>query len=169
MRGASQQFFYFPLLTISQLLRHSPSLSSSDDPGRCDTFSASSSSSSDETVSSIAEEKAIEAGISGPLRAPIRIDALRLVDLSNRTSAVLRSQDAEVLFHNDPIVAVLRTFGYLSRVIVAPALSVVRYDEFLDAIARHANDYDSPKVIIPWSRGAASVLDEEDGRPSQPF
>ncbi|KAJ7682120.1 Sodium/hydrogen exchanger family-domain-containing protein [Mycena polygramma] len=143
-------------MTLSQLLQHSPSSSSSDD-----------------TVSSIAEEKAIEAGISSPLRAPIRIDALRLIELSNRTSAVLKSQEAEVLLHNDPIVAVFRTFGYLSRVIVSAALSVVSYDEFPDAIARHADDHDSQMVIIPWSRGATSVLDEEEpgqtAGPRNPF
>ncbi|KAJ6560286.1 Sodium/hydrogen exchanger family-domain-containing protein [Mycena capillaripes] len=116
-----------------------------------------------ETASSIAEEKALEAGgPPSPLHSPIRIDALRLIELTNRTSAVLKSQEADVLLHNDPIVSVFRTFGYLSRVIVSAALSVVNYDEFPDAIAKHAADFDSQMVIIPWSRGATSVLAEEE-------
>jgi hypothetical protein len=75
---------------------------------------------------------------------------------------VLKSQEADVLLHNDPIVSVFRTFGYLSRVIVSAALSVVSYDEFPDAIAEHAAEFESQMVIVPWSRGATSVLAEEE-------
>jgi hypothetical protein len=113
-------------------------------------------------ASTLAEEKALEAALPSPLRAPIRIDALRLIELTNRTSAVLKSQEADVLLHNDPIVSVFRTFGYLSRVIVSAALSVVSYDEFPDAIAEHAAEFESQMVIVPWSRGATSVLAEEE-------
>jgi len=103
-----------------------------------------------------------------PTLAPISVDALRLIELTNRTSAVLRSQEADALLHNDPIVSVFRTFGYLNRLVVSAALSVVGYDEFPDAIAQHAAEFGSQMVIIPWSRGATSVLaeEEEPGRTS---
>ncbi|KAI9447948.1 cation/H+ exchanger [Lactarius indigo] len=48
-------------------------------------------------------------------RPPISIDALRLVELTERTSAVLRSQAADTLVHNDPVVSVFRTFGRLNH------------------------------------------------------
>ncbi|KAJ7462076.1 Sodium/hydrogen exchanger family-domain-containing protein [Mycena latifolia] len=112
-------------------------------------------------ASTTAEEKALEALPSPPLQPRISIDALRLIELSNRTSAVLKSQEADVLLHNDPIVSVFRTFGYLNRLVVSAALSVVGYDEFPDAIAQHAVDSDTQMVILPWSRGATSVLAEE--------
>ncbi|KAJ7506567.1 Sodium/hydrogen exchanger family-domain-containing protein [Mycena galericulata] len=116
-------------------------------------------------ISSAADEKALEAFPSlphTPLHAPISIDALRLIELTNRTSAVLKSQEADALLHNDPIVSVFRTFGYLNRLVVSAALSVVAYDEFPDAIAQHATEFDSQMVIIPWSRGVTSVLQEAD-------
>ncbi|KAJ7098661.1 Sodium/hydrogen exchanger family-domain-containing protein [Mycena belliarum] len=116
-------------------------------------------------VSLSAEEKALEALPTltpSPLQARVSIDALRLIELSNRTSAVLKSQEADVLLHNDPIVSVFRTFGHLNRLVVSAALSVVGYDEFPDAIAQHALEFESQMVILPWSRGATSVLAEEE-------
>ncbi|KAJ7628091.1 potassium:hydrogen antiporter [Mycena rosella] len=137
-------------MTLSQLLQSPSSLAPS--------------------LTSVAEEKALEA-MSGlpysPLSPRISIDALRLIELTNRTSAVLKSQEADVLLHNDPIVSVFRTFGFLNRLVVSAALSVVGYDEFPDAIAEHAIEFGSQMVIVPWSRGATSVLmdeEEEHGR-----
>ncbi|KAJ6515377.1 Sodium/hydrogen exchanger family-domain-containing protein [Mycena sanguinolenta] len=97
-------------------------------------------------------------------RGRTKIDALRLVELTNRTSAVLKSQEADLLLHNDAIVSVFRTFGYLNRIIVSAALSVVNHDDFPDAIEQHAANSESQMVIIPWSRGATSVsvLDEAE-------
>ncbi|KAJ7246597.1 potassium:hydrogen antiporter [Mycena haematopus] len=95
-------------------------------------------------------------------RGRTKIDALRLVELTNRTSAVLKSQEADLLLHNDPIISVFRTFGYLNRIVVSAALSVVNHDDFPDAIAQHAADSESQMVILPWSRGATSVLDEPE-------
>ncbi|CAK5263159.1 unnamed protein product [Mycena citricolor] len=112
-------------------------------------------------VSSVAEEKAVEAhGISPIPGANVSIDALRLIELTNRTSAVLRSQESDHLLHNDPILSIFRTFGTLNRLSVSAALSVVNYDEFPDAIAQHARNADSQMVILPWARGATY---EEDG------
>ncbi|KAJ6536736.1 Sodium/hydrogen exchanger family-domain-containing protein [Mycena vulgaris] len=116
-------------------------------------------------ISSAADEKALEALPSlphSPLQSRISIDALRLIELTSRTSAVLKSQEADVLLHNDPIVSVFRTFGYLNQLVVSAALSVVSYDEFPDAITQHAAEFGSQMVILPWSRGATSVLEEEE-------
>ncbi|KAJ7129154.1 potassium:hydrogen antiporter [Mycena epipterygia] len=116
-------------------------------------------------VSTSADDKALEAMPSlahSPLQERISIDALRLIELTNRTSAVLKSQEADILLHNDPIVSVFRTFGYLNRLVVSAALSVVGYDEFPDAIAQHATEFGSQMVVLPWSRGATSILEESE-------
>ncbi|KAJ7859959.1 Sodium/hydrogen exchanger family-domain-containing protein [Mycena olivaceomarginata] len=109
------------------------------------------------------DDKALEAA-SPPTqwRSRTQIDALRLVELTNRTSAVLKGQAADLLLHNDPIVSVFRTFGYLNRITVSAALSVVNYDDFPDAVAQRATEFGSQMVIIPWSRGATSVLEEQE-------
>ena len=127
-------------MTLSQLL-HSPSALPSVS-----------------TLSSI-NEKAVEAGFT-PTPA-ITIEALRLIELTNRTSAVLRSQEADSLIYNDPVVSVYRTFGQLNHFNVSANLSVVNFDEFPETIANHVTDTKSEMVIIPWPRGTTSVLEEE--------
>ncbi|KIY51657.1 hypothetical protein FISHEDRAFT_64170 [Fistulina hepatica ATCC 64428] len=87
---------------------------------------------------------------------PIAVDALRLFELSARTSAVLLSHDSDQLVLNDPVMSVFRTFGRLNRLHVSAAVSVVPHDEFPDAIETHVREASSQMVIIPWARGAAS-------------
>ncbi|KAJ7038020.1 Sodium/hydrogen exchanger family-domain-containing protein [Mycena alexandri] len=97
-------------------------------------------------------------------RPRINLDVLRLIELTNRASAMLKSQDS-VLLHNDPIVSILRTFGFLNHMLVSAALSVVGYDDFPAAIARHASEFGSQMVILPWSRGATVLEEEEETKP----
>lgn len=110
------------------------------------------------------DEKAIEAGFSNPQRAPrpaVVVEVLRLMELTSRASAVLRSQQADALVHNDPVVSIYRTFGKIHNLKVSASLSVVNFDEFPETISRHVQDTGSQMVIIPWPRGTTSVLDEK--------
>lgn len=109
------------------------------------------------SVSSVDEKAAIE---SSP-RSPVTIEALRLIELTNRTSAMLRSQEAESLIFNDPVVTAYRTFGQLNRLAVSANLSVVNQLDFAEAVASHASSTRSQMVIVPWPRGATHVLDEQ--------
>lgn len=110
------------------------------------------------------DEKAIEAGLPALPKAAaatasphITIDALRLIELTDRTSAVLKSQASESILHTDPVVSVFRTFGYLNRMSVTASLNVVSHDEFSQSISNHARDSDSQLVIVPWCRGGSTI------------
>ncbi|KAJ7185391.1 hypothetical protein C8R46DRAFT_881468, partial [Mycena filopes] len=92
-------------------------------------------------------------------RSRINVGVLRLIELTSRASVMLKSQDS-VLLHNDPVISIFRTFCHLNHMLVSAALSVVGYDDFPGAIARHATEFGSQMVILPWSRGA-TVLEEE--------
>lgn len=100
----------------------------------------------------------------------VTIDALRLIELTNRTSAVIKSQEAEALIYNDPVISVYSTFGTLNRLSVSASLSVVNYDEFPESIAQHVHNSGSDMVLIPWARGTTSVLSAEvDEVPHSPL
>ncbi|KAF7316449.1 hypothetical protein MIND_00163900 [Mycena indigotica] len=123
--------------------------------------------------SSVGSEKEMEANIPSlspePRSVHVAVDALRLIELSNRTSGVMKSQEADSLLHNDPIVSVFRTFGHLSRLAVGAALSVVEHAEFPEAIANHATESGSQMIIVPWARGATSTEDTEAIGARNPF
>lgn len=126
-----------PAMTLSQLL--------------CPSSSSSSS------LSSIDEKAAMQTN----WNSPIAIEVLRLIELTNRTSALLKSQEAESLIYNDPIVSTYRTFGQLNHVAVSANLSIVNQVDFADAVATHASSTRSQMVIVPWARGATHVLEEQ--------
>jgi hypothetical protein len=112
-------------------------------------------------------EKAIDAKEDGPDSAlkpirvpPITVGVLRLIELTDRTSAVFKSREASSFVYNDPAISIYRTFGQLNRLNVIANLSVVSQDQFPDTIAKHASETGSQMTIIPWPRGVTS-MDEE--------
>jgi len=89
--------------------------------------------------------------------------------LTDRTSAVLKSQAADSIIHTDPVVSVFRTFGYLNRISVSAALNVVTYDEFSSSISNHAREYESQLVIVPWCRGGGAIEEGTTATAHNPF
>jgi len=92
---------------------------------------------------------------------PVVIEALRLMELTTRTSAVIKSQESDSLLYNDPLVSAYRTFGQLNQLTVNPNISVVNSAEFAQAISDHVSSTRSQMVIIPWARGVTSVSEED--------
>jgi len=125
-------------MTFMQLIR-SPSSASS-----VTLASTSSSGTNEKTSGSLTPP-----GLVPPASSEVTVSALRLIELTNRTSAVLKSQEAESVLRNDPIISVFRTFGNLNRFLVSAALSVVSYDEFPTVVADFAYKHDSQMVVIP--------------------
>jgi len=128
------------IMTITQLLSNSSSHS----------IPALSESSSDEKAS-IREISTFR---------PVSMEALRLIELTERTSAVMMSAEADYVLQTDPIVSVFRTFGALNHVPVRANISVVNYDEFSNSVARHVDESSSQMLLVPWK---ASVNDDAAG------
>ncbi|KAG6853435.1 hypothetical protein C0991_004435 [Blastosporella zonata] len=104
-----------------------------------------------------------------PVSPRISIYALRLIELTSRTSAVLKSKAADSLVFTDPVVSVFRTFGQLNNLLVSAALSVVSHEDFPSAVSKHVVETDSQMVIVPWSRGSTEIDDETDTGAHNPF
>jgi hypothetical protein len=117
------------VMTITQLLSNSSHLS----------LSTSSDSGSEEKAS--AKE--------APLFRPVSVDALRLIELTERASAVMMSAESDYILQTDPLVSVFRTFGTLNRVPVKAHISVVSYDEFPNSVARHVEHSSSQMLLVP--------------------
>lgn len=80
----------------------------------------------------------------------ISIDAIRLVELTERTSAVLKSHVADALIRTDPVLSVFRAFGRLNHFSMSASLSVINYDEFATHVADHVRGSGSQMVVVPW-------------------
>ncbi|KIJ17578.1 hypothetical protein PAXINDRAFT_167578 [Paxillus involutus ATCC 200175] len=89
----------------------------------------------------------ITSGINKP---DVSVNALRLIELSDRTSAVMKSSVADTLIHTDPLLGIFRMFGELNDLPVSTSLSVVPYDDLAQSVADHAKRHASQLVLLPW-------------------
>ncbi|KAL1667018.1 Sodium/hydrogen exchanger family-domain-containing protein [Schizophyllum commune] len=98
------------------------------------------------------------------------IEALRLIELSDRTSAVMRSNAhaAETLAATDPVLSVFRMFGQLNGFQMNSALSIVPYDDLAYRIAEHARDRGVEMIMVPWLPSVPFPTSEDATAPTTP-
>jgi hypothetical protein len=85
-----------------------------------------------------------------PVRSRVSVEALRLVELSDRTSAVMKSWAAESVLQTDPILGIFKMFGLLNDFPIRTALSIVPYDDLAHSVTEHAQAWGSDLIILPW-------------------
>jgi hypothetical protein len=81
---------------------------------------------------------------------PVSIDALRLIELSDRTSAVMKSSTSDTLLHTDPLLGIYRMFADLQGLPVSTHLSIVSYDDLAHSVVDHAKNAYSDLIVLPW-------------------
>ncbi|KAJ7642763.1 Sodium/hydrogen exchanger family-domain-containing protein [Mycena polygramma] len=80
----------------------------------------------------------------------VSIDALRLIELSDRVSAVMKSSASESLLLSDPLLAIFRMFGQLHDLRISTFLSIVTFDDLAYSVKEHARNNSSDMIILPW-------------------
>ncbi|KAG6899749.1 hypothetical protein C0993_007236 [Termitomyces sp. T159_Od127] len=111
-----------------------------------------------------------------PSRSPhnppaLSIEALRLIELSDRTSAVMKSSVADSLLRTDPLLAIFKMFGQLNALPITPSIAIVPYDDLSYSVAEHAVNHDSDVIMLPWmppfvTPPASLPVATHDGQPS---
>ncbi|EPQ54638.1 hypothetical protein GLOTRDRAFT_77272 [Gloeophyllum trabeum ATCC 11539] len=81
----------------------------------------------------------------------VAVDALRLIELSDRTSAVMKgSAPVETMIQTDPLLGIFRMFGELNDLPVSSSLSIVTYDSLASNVVEHARENFSQLILLPW-------------------
>lgn len=91
-------------------------------------------------------------------KAPASVDALRLMELTERTSAVMKVAEYDETLQADPLVNVFRAFVRLNRLPIQTAMQVVPIDEFSSTVVTRAQKTKSDLVILPWTLSSAGLL-----------
>lgn len=78
------------------------------------------------------------------------VEALRLIELSDRVSAVMRSSVTDTLIHTDPLLSIFKMFGQLNDINITPSMSIVKYEDMSYSVAERARNYDSDMILLPW-------------------
>jgi len=76
--------------------------------------------------------------------------ALRLIELADRPSDVMKSSATNSLLHTDPLIAVFRAFAELNGLPVSSALSIVPFNALATSVADHVSAVSTQLVLIPW-------------------
>ena len=78
------------------------------------------------------------------------INALRLIKLSDRVSAVMKCYDTAALLHSDPVLSIYRMFTLLQGINISSELEVVPEEEMVGCTLDKANGFGADMIIIPW-------------------
>lgn len=101
------------------------------------------------------------------------INALRLIKLTDRVSAVMKSHEISTLLHTDPLLCVFRMFALLQGIDVYGEVDVVPEEEMAERVLEGGERFGAEMVVVPWVVHSASASGTggtgvgTDGRQSQ--
>lgn len=84
-------------------------------------------------------------------KRPFEVHGLRMLELTERTSSVMRVSEADDLSLRDPIVNTFRTFAQLNNVSVSGEVSIVPESSYAETLNSQAAEHHSDLVLLPWS------------------
>lgn len=106
-----------------------------------------------------APAKPSEGALGSRKQRPFTVHGLRLLELTERDSSVMKVAEADEYSAFDPVVNTFRTFGRLQNVPVSGEVAVVPDSYYADTLTSRANEMCSEMMILPWSEtGAMSEL-----------
>ncbi|KAJ7224156.1 Sodium/hydrogen exchanger family-domain-containing protein [Mycena pura] len=78
------------------------------------------------------------------------IEAFRLMELSDRVSAVMKSSASESLILSDPLLSIFRMFCQLHDLRISTALSIVPFDDLAANVVQQAQNSGAEMIVLPW-------------------
>ncbi|RYP81335.1 hypothetical protein DL770_005926 [Monosporascus sp. CRB-9-2] len=93
-------------------------------------------------------------------KRPLEVHALRILELTERTSSVMRVTDGDDYTSRDPVVNAFRTFSQLHDVAVSSNVAVAPESLYAQTVVTQASDQGSDFVLIPWSEVGSNTEDQ---------
>ncbi|OTB02181.1 hypothetical protein M426DRAFT_322889 [Hypoxylon sp. CI-4A] len=93
-------------------------------------------------------------------KRPLEVHGLRLVELTERTSSVMKVAEVDEYSRRDPVVNAFRSFSQLHDVAASGNVVVAREDSYAQTVATQASNQESDFVLIPWSEVGSNKEDQ---------
>ncbi|KAI1134121.1 Sodium/hydrogen exchanger family-domain-containing protein [Hypoxylon sp. FL0543] len=93
-------------------------------------------------------------------KRPLEVHGLRIVELTERTSSVMKVTEGDDYARRDPVVNAFRTFSQLHDVAVSGNVVIAPEDSFAQAVVTQASKQESDFVLIPWSEVGSNKEDQ---------
>lgn len=91
---------------------------------------------------------------SGPQR-PLEVHGLRMLELTERLSSVMKESEADDWSNRDPVVNAFHTFGQLNNVAVSGEVQFAPETQYAAMLGERATDNTSDMVLLPWSESGS--------------
>ena len=84
-------------------------------------------------------------------KMPLQLHAVRLMELTDRESSVMKVSEIDEYTTRDPILNTVRTFGQLNQIAVAGAVVVTPESSYASCLTEKVSEIKPDLLIIPWS------------------
>ena len=84
-------------------------------------------------------------------KMPLQLHAVRLMELTDRESSVMKVSEIDEYTTRDPILNTVRTFGQLNQIAVAGAVVVTPETSYATSLTDKVSDIKPDLLVIPWS------------------
>lgn len=90
---------------------------------------------------------------------PLEVHGLRMLELTERLSSVMKESEADDWSNRDPVVNAFHTFGQLNNVAVSGEVQFAPEGQYAAMLGERASDHASDMMLLPWSEsGSLSEL-----------
>lgn len=86
---------------------------------------------------------------------PLEVHGLRMLELTERLSSVMKGSEADDVSRRDPVVNAFHTFGQLNNVAVSVEVQFAPEAQYAAMLGERASDYTSDMVLLPWSESGS--------------
>ena len=86
---------------------------------------------------------------------PLEVHGLRMLELTERLSSVMKESEADDCSHRDPVVNAFHTFGQLNNVAVSGEVQFAPEAQYAAMLGERASDHASNMVLLPWSESGS--------------
>ena len=88
-------------------------------------------------------------------RRPLEVHGLRILELTERLSSVMKESEVDDWSRRDPVVNAFHTFGQLNNVAVSGEVQYAPEAQYAAMLSERATDHTSDMVLLPWSESGS--------------
>ena len=85
------------------------------------------------------------------IKRPLQVYGVRLTELTERESSVMRVSEVDEYSMRDPVVNAFRTFGQLKNVAISGQVAIASESSYANMLTERAIDAAADLLLIPWS------------------
>ncbi len=86
---------------------------------------------------------------------PLEVHGLRMLELTERLSSVMKDWEIDDLSTRDPVVNAFHTFGQLNNVAISGEIQLVPEGSYGEVLSERASERNSDMILLPWSESGS--------------